>query len=159
MALPSAFCLLTVFYLALFLPGSPSCGSHSAIAAMKSSSFWLPSSPFEPAADGDCLLLLPPSGLQPACRGAYPDGPRGSWKPIFSALPIHRAENAVCLPASSPPPWHNPYACRNRQHPYLLRAEPGWEFAGIFLNQPCQCTLIASHGGSVDDVRATFSPF
>ena len=39
----------------------------------------------------------------------------------------------------------------NGNDPYLLRAQPGGEQAGIFLNQPCQRSLIASHRGSVDN--------
>ena len=45
---------------------------------------------------------------------------------------------------------------RDRNYTNLFWAEPSREHTCIFLNQPCQCSLIASHGCTVDDVWTLF---
>ena len=40
---------------------------------------------------------------------------------------------------------------RNRQHTYLFRAQPCGEQTCVFLNEPCQGSLIAANGSPVDD--------
>ena len=42
---------------------------------------------------------------------------------------------------------------RDREHADLLRAQPCRELTLVFLDQPCECALIASHTRSVDDIR------
>ena len=42
---------------------------------------------------------------------------------------------------------------RDWKYTNLLRAKPCREFSGIMLDEPSQCTLVASHGCTVDDPR------
>ena len=44
----------------------------------------------------------------------------------------------------------------DRQYAHLLWAEPCRQIAGVLLDQPCKCALIAAHRCAVDDVRTFF---